>query len=140
MRDDVTTTAMIVSGLFLTAALALPARGGDAASFEAVLKDMLGAMDKLSATLSAATLLMLWRRVDAPVRVTAALAVLSILWAWATAQYPDLLVGSVTVSQGAAPHATLVALVVALTVGSMVLIPALGLLFWVVRRPATTAL
>ena len=94
---------------------------------------------QLSAGLSLATLVLLWRRVYAPVRVTAALAVLSILWAWATAQYPDLLVGSLNVAQGAAPHATLVALIVVLTLGSIVLLPALGLLFWVIRRPATTA-
>jgi len=46
-------TATALSGLFLTAVLALPARGGDIASFEAVLKDMLGTMDKLTATLTA---------------------------------------------------------------------------------------
>jgi cytochrome bd ubiquinol oxidase subunit II len=93
----------------------------------------------LSATLSSTTLLLLWRRVYAPVRLTAAMAVLSILWGWAVAQYPDLLVGSVTVAQGAAPHATLAALVVVIVVGSLVLVPALGLLFWVIRRPAGSA-
>ena len=46
-------TATALSGLFLTAVLALPARGGDAASFEAVLKDMIGTLDKLTATLTA---------------------------------------------------------------------------------------
>ena len=90
----------------------------------------------ISAMLSLTTLAMLWYRHLATVRVTAALAVLSILWAWAAAQYPDLLAGTLTVTQAAAPHATLVALIVALVVGSLVLLPALGLLFWVIRRPA----
>ena len=92
-----------------------------------------------SAAISALTLLLLWRRAYAAVRVTAALAVATILWAWAAAQYPDLLVGSATVAQAAAPHATLVALVVALAAGSALLVPALGLLFWVIRRPASSA-
>ena len=89
-----------------------------------------------SAALSTSTLVLLWRRHYAAVRVTAAFAVLSVLWAWAAAQYPALLVGSVTVAQGAAPHATLVALIVTLTVGSLVLLPSLGALFWLIRRPA----
>ena len=93
----------------------------------------------LSAALSSTTLVLLWRRVYGPVRLTAAMAVLSILWGWAVAQYPDLLVGSVTVEQGAAPHATLAALVVVVVVGSLLLVPALGVLFWVIRRPAGSA-
>ena len=93
----------------------------------------------VSAALSSTTLILLWRRVYGPVRVTAAMAVLSILWAWAIAQYPDLLVGSVTVTQGAAPHATLAALAVVIVVGSALLLPALGVLFWVIRRPVRSA-
>ena len=90
----------------------------------------------LSAALSLATLALLWRRRYAAVRVAAAFAVLTILWAWAAAQYPALLVGSVTVAQGAAPHATLMALIVTLSVGSLVLLPSLGALFWLIRQPA----
>ena len=93
----------------------------------------------LSAALSSTTLVLLWRRIYGPIRLTAAMAVLSILWGWAVAQYPDLLVGGVTVAQGAAPHATLAALVVVVGVGSLILVPALALLFWVIRRPARSA-
>ncbi|HET9051221.1 MAG TPA: cytochrome d ubiquinol oxidase subunit II [Candidatus Dormibacteraeota bacterium] len=94
----------------------------------------------VSAMLSLTTLVMLRYRLLAAVRVTGALAVLGILWAWAAAQYPDLLPGALTVSQAAAPHPTLAALIIALVVGSLVLLPALGLLFWVIRRPvAATA-
>jgi cytochrome bd ubiquinol oxidase subunit II len=90
-----------------------------------------------SAVFSTATLVMLWRRALVAVRVTAALAVLLILWAWAAAQYPYLLPGRVTVAAAAAPHATLVALIVTLAVGSVLLLPSLGLLAWVIRRQDT---
>jgi cytochrome bd-type quinol oxidase subunit 2 len=66
------------------------------------------------------------------VRATSALTV---LWAWAAAQNPDLLVGSLTVADGAAPTATLDALVETLAFGSLLLLPSLGLLFWLIRRP-----
>jgi hypothetical protein len=47
MRRAWSSAAIVAAGLFLAAA-----QGGDAASFEAVLKDMLATMDKLTATLS----------------------------------------------------------------------------------------
>jgi hypothetical protein len=46
-------TRTLLSGLVLAAILSVPARGGDNAAFEAVLKDMLATMDKLTATLAA---------------------------------------------------------------------------------------
>jgi len=46
------------------------------------------------------------------IRITAALAVIAVLWAWGLAQYPDVLAGEVTVSSAAAPDQTLLFLVV----------------------------
>jgi len=68
--------------------------------------------------------------------MVSALSVVTVLWAWAAAQYPDLLVGSLTVAQAAAPAATLGALVATIAAGSVLLLPSLGLLFALVRRPA----
>jgi cytochrome d ubiquinol oxidase subunit II len=90
-----------------------------------------------SAVLSTATLGLLWQRRYGLVRLTSALAVVTILWAWAAAQYPDLLVGSITVAQGAAPQPTLIALVETVSFGSLLVLPSLGLLFWLIRRPVT---
>ena len=90
----------------------------------------------VSVALSAGSLVLLWRRRFALTRIAGALAVVTVLWAWAAAQYPELLVGSLTVSQAAAPAATLTALIVTLAVGSVLLVPSLGLLFAVVRRPS----
>jgi cytochrome bd ubiquinol oxidase subunit II len=88
-----------------------------------------------SVMLSGASLVLLWRRRFGPTRVVGALAIVTVLWAWAAAQYPDLLVGSLTVAQAAAPAATLTALVITLAVGSVLLLPSLGLLYTTVRRP-----
>jgi cytochrome d ubiquinol oxidase subunit II len=63
------------------------------------------------------------------VRVTAALAVVCVLWAWGVAQYPDILSGTVTVTAAAAPDATMVVLVITLGVGTALLIPSLLLLY-----------
>ena len=63
------------------------------------------------------------------VRLTAALAVVAVLWGWGVGQYPDLLVGTATVSSAAAPMDTLLVLVISLAAGSAVLIPALVLLY-----------
>jgi cytochrome d ubiquinol oxidase subunit II len=92
-----------------------------------------------SVVTSAVSLLSLWQRRYALIRVSAAFAVVSILWAWAAAQYPDLLVGSTTVAQAAAPAATLTALVISLSIGALLVLPALGLLMYVVRMPQHVA-
>jgi cytochrome bd ubiquinol oxidase subunit II len=92
-----------------------------------------------SVVASTASLFSLWRRRYALIRVSAAFAVVSILWAWAAAQYPELLVGNTTVAQAAAPAATLTALVISLSIGAVLVLPALGLLMYMVRLPQRVA-
>jgi cytochrome d ubiquinol oxidase subunit II len=77
---------------------------------------------------------LLVRRQYIAVRVTAALAVVAVLWGWAVGQYPDLLVGSATVSSAAAPNEALQVLVVSLSIGSVILLPALTLLYAMFQR------
>jgi cytochrome d ubiquinol oxidase subunit II len=72
-------------------------------------------------------------------RVTAATAVAAVLWAWAAAQYPDLLLPGLTVRAGAAPRATLVAVVICAAVGGALLIPSLAWLLALVQRPPRPA-
>ena len=83
----------------------------------------------LSALFGGMSLLLLLRRSHVSVRVTAALAVVCVLWAWGVAQYPDILSGTVTVTAAAAPDATMVVLVITLGVGTALLIPSLLLLY-----------
>ncbi|MET7455749.1 hypothetical protein ABZT03_28435 [Streptomyces sp. NPDC005574] len=67
-------------------------------------------------------------------RAAAALAVAAILWAWGAAQYPAMLVGTTTVTEAAATPAVLRAILVALGVGALVLIPSLWLLYATFQR------
>jgi cytochrome d ubiquinol oxidase subunit II len=66
-------------------------------------------------------------------RYTAALAVAAVLAGWALAQNPILLPG-LTVRQAAAPHDTLVVVIVAVLAGGVILFPSLALLFRLVLR------
>jgi cytochrome bd ubiquinol oxidase subunit II len=81
------------------------------------------------------SLVLLWRRRLLAVRVTAALAVVFVLWGWAVAQYPDVLPGAATVDSAAAPHDVLVALVWVLSIGTALLLPALFLLYRLSQAP-----
>ena len=86
------------------------------------------AMVALSSAAGLATLGLVWRRRFGPARVSAALAVASIVAGWGVAQYPRLLPG-LTVEQAAAGSSTLVAVAIAVAAGALVLVPSLILLF-----------
>jgi cytochrome d ubiquinol oxidase subunit II len=75
-----------------------------------------------------ATLALVFTRRFEAARYSAALAVAAIVAGWALARWPTLLPG-LTVQQAAAPHDTLVALVVAVLAGGAILFPSLALLF-----------
>jgi cytochrome d ubiquinol oxidase subunit II len=61
-------------------------------------------------------------------------AVVAVVWGWGVAQRPYLLPTSLKIDAGAAPHATLVALVVILGVAVLVIGPAVALLFTMQQR------
>jgi cytochrome bd ubiquinol oxidase subunit II len=79
------------------------------------------------------SLLLLARRHYVAVRVSAALAVTAVLWAWGVGQYPQLLPG-LDVDQAAAARATLQATAVTSVIGLVVLIPSLAWLFVLFQR------
>lgn len=81
----------------------------------------------------AVTLELVRRRRFETARYTAALAVAAVIAGWALAQNPVLLRG-LTVRQAAAPHDTLVVVIVAVLAGAVVLFPSLALLFRLVLR------
>lgn len=80
-----------------------------------------------------ATLDRVWRSRFETARYTAALAVAAVIAGWALAQNPVLLPG-LTVREAAAPHDTLVAVVVAVLAGAVILFPSLALLFRLALR------
>jgi cytochrome d ubiquinol oxidase subunit II len=94
--------------------------------------DALGAL-VVSVFAGIATLELVRRESFEVARYTAALAVAVVIVGWALAQSPLLLPG-LTVRQAAAPHDTLVAVVVAVLAGAVILLPSLGLLFRLVLR------
>jgi cytochrome d ubiquinol oxidase subunit II len=67
------------------------------------------------------------------VRVTAAIAVAAVLWAWGYGQYPRPIPG-LSVEQASAVHATLQAVAISSIVGLAVLLPSLLLLFSLFER------
>jgi cytochrome d ubiquinol oxidase subunit II len=76
-----------------------------------------------------ATLGLEWRSRFEPARYTAAVAVAAIVAGFALAQRPYMLPPELTVQEAAAPDATLGALLGSVTVGMVVLVPALVWLF-----------
>ena len=83
----------------------------------------------LSVLAGVASIVLLVLRRYAAARVTAALAVATILIGWAAAQYPYVLLPDLTIADAAAGQPTLVAMLVVLVVGSCVLVPALVYLY-----------
>ena len=62
-------------------------------------------------------------------RPLAALAVIAVIWGWFVAQFPYLLPTSLTISEGAAPDATLGAIFIVFAIAVVVVLPALLVLF-----------
>lgn len=95
----------------------------------------------VSAVCGVASLLVLWRERYVLARVTAALAVATVLGGWAAAQYPDLMVGVPGVNeysavQSAAAPQSVDAMLIAMCLGMAVVLPSFYLLLKVFSRPA----
>jgi cytochrome d ubiquinol oxidase subunit II len=82
----------------------------------------------ISALAGLATLALVYARRFEPARYSAALAVAAVVAGWSLAQWPIILPG-LDVRQAAAPHDTLVAVVIAVLGGGVIVFPSLALLF-----------
>ncbi len=87
----------------------------------------------LSAVAGTATLVLLWRRRPGPARLTASAAVASVVLGWGVGQYPWLLVDEVRIADAAGAPATMSALLVAVGLAAVLVMPALGYLFWLTQ-------
>jgi len=92
-----------------------------------------------SAAAGIASLALLYRRWVIAARITAAIAVSAVLWAWALAQYPHLLEPSLTIAAAAATHEVLVATAISMGVGAVILIPSLAWLYTLFQRAPARA-
>jgi cytochrome bd ubiquinol oxidase subunit II len=87
----------------------------------------------VSAAAGVLTVFFVVQRRYEPARVSAAAAVAAIVAGWGLAQRPQLLPG-LTIDEAAAGRSTIVALLVALAIGALVLVPSLALLYTLVLR------
>jgi cytochrome bd ubiquinol oxidase subunit II len=83
----------------------------------------------VSAIAGAGSLFFVWSRRYRLARAGAIVAVASVLFGWGIAQWPYLIVPDVTVTDAAAPDATLRVVIIGFALGGAVLAPALYLLF-----------
>jgi cytochrome bd ubiquinol oxidase subunit II len=88
----------------------------------------------LSAVCGVAALVLLMRDAARGARVLAVLAVAATIVAWGVAQWPYLLPESLTVKDAAAPTGTMSALVVAVVLAVLIVLPGFVLLFVLVHR------
>jgi len=66
--------------------------------------------------------------------VASAAAVTTVVWGWAVAQYPFLVPPTITVESTKAPDNVLLLLILTIALGSMLLLPAIGYLFYLFKR------
>jgi cytochrome d ubiquinol oxidase subunit II len=88
----------------------------------------------VSAAAGTASLALLYRRCFVTARITAAAAVTAVLWAWAAAQYPNLLTPGLTIGAAAADRPVLIATLTSLAVGAVLLVPSLAWLYLLFQR------
>jgi cytochrome bd ubiquinol oxidase subunit II len=79
-------------------------------------------------------LALLYRRVTRGARALAIGAVVAVVWGWGVAQFPYLLPERLTIAGAAAPHPTLVSVLIVFGVALVLVVPALVLLFTLAQR------
>ncbi len=88
----------------------------------------------VSALCGLAALIMLLRGARRGLRPLAVGAVVAVIWGWGVAQFPYLLPTSLKISQAAAPGPTLDAVMVVFAIAAIVVLPSLGLLYWLSQK------
>jgi cytochrome bd ubiquinol oxidase subunit II len=88
--------------------------------------------------LGGAALVAIGRRAPFGTRPLAVGAVVAVIWGWGVAQYPDILPGSLSLSDAAAPSGSLGSLLVVFVAAALMIAPSLVLLFWLTQRNRLT--
>jgi cytochrome d ubiquinol oxidase subunit II len=81
-----------------------------------------------------AVIVMLLRGLRRGLRPLATGAVVAVIWGWGVAQFPYLLPTSLKVTESAAPHQTLGAIMVVFIAATVIVLPALALLYLLAQR------
>jgi cytochrome bd ubiquinol oxidase subunit II len=117
----------IATGLVVFAALVPITR--DAPTLAHGLETRAAPLVIVSALAGLATLALLWTRRYAVSRLTALVAVASVVAGWGVAQYPWLLVDQVTIADAAGAPATLAGLLVAVGIAAVTVVPSMAYLY-----------
>jgi len=88
----------------------------------------------VSALCGLSVMALLLRGARRGLRPLAAGAVITVIWGWGVAQFPYLLPTSLRIDQAAAPGPTLDAVLIVFVIAAIVVLPALGLLYWLSQR------
>jgi cytochrome d ubiquinol oxidase subunit II len=88
----------------------------------------------VSALCGLAVLALLARGARRGLRPLAIGAVVAVIWGWGVAQSPYLLPTSLKISESAAPPDTLAAILAVFLAAAIIVLPALGLLYWLTQR------
>jgi cytochrome d ubiquinol oxidase subunit II len=88
----------------------------------------------VSAVAGGVALVLLYRSHFTFARISAAVAVTAVVWAWALAQYPHLLQPGLTIAQAASSRAVLENTLICLGVGAVILVPSLAWLYTLFQR------
>lgn len=88
----------------------------------------------VSAVAGLSAMAFLLRHHGDPARVAAALAVATVIWGWAVAQWPYMFATSLTIDAAAAPSTTLVTMFVVAAMAGALVLPSLGLLLYLSKR------
>jgi cytochrome bd ubiquinol oxidase subunit II len=88
----------------------------------------------VSALCGLGVLVQLLRGARRGLRPLAVGAVVAVIWGWGVAQFPYLLPTSLRISESAAPGPTLDSVLIVFGVAAIVVLPSLGLLYWLSQR------
>ena len=84
--------------------------------------------------LGGAALVAIGQRAPFGTRPLAVGAVAAVIWGWGVAQYPDILPGTLSLADAAAPAGSLGSLLVVFVAAALLIAPSLALLFWLTQQ------
>jgi cytochrome d ubiquinol oxidase subunit II len=93
----------------------------------------------LSALCGVGSLVLLVRHAHRSARLLAIGAVATVVWGWGVAQWPYVLPETLKVAQAAAPSGTLTAVLVVFVLAAILILPSLGLLYYLDQKSLLTA-
>jgi cytochrome d ubiquinol oxidase subunit II len=135
LREDFRKRGMIAGGVLgALTALQIPVAIFDAPLFAAKLlltRTLVCVL--IAAACGTATMVFLWTRRFTAAQIAAAATVALTLTGFASALYPDLLLGRMSIAEAAAPRETLIAFFTVLPFGVIILAPSLFYLYWTFR-------